>query len=78
MNKNASPWIRTVFLNPPTLQDNTADSERLIACAGAAGPALEGGMTKMGMMAGPGVVDKISIDPQTCEFNMAYSDSKGR
>jgi len=42
----------------------------LIACAGAAGPALEGGVTKMGMMAGPGVVDKISIDPQTREFNL--------
>ncbi|RPH48613.1 MAG: DUF4445 domain-containing protein, partial [Desulfobacteraceae bacterium] len=24
----------------------------LVACAGAAGPALEGGVTKMGMMAG--------------------------
>jgi uncharacterized 2Fe-2S/4Fe-4S cluster protein (DUF4445 family) len=42
----------------------------LIACAGAAGPALEGGVTQMGMMAGPGVVDKISIDPQTREFNL--------
>jgi uncharacterized 2Fe-2S/4Fe-4S cluster protein (DUF4445 family) len=41
----------------------------LIACAGAAGPALEGGVTKMGMLAGPGVVDKIAIDPQTREFN---------
>ena len=42
----------------------------LIACAGAAGPALEGGVTQMGMMAGPGVVDKISIDPQTRQFNL--------
>jgi uncharacterized 2Fe-2S/4Fe-4S cluster protein (DUF4445 family) len=42
----------------------------LIACAGAAGPALEGGVTKMGMRAGPGVVDKISIDPQTRQFNL--------
>jgi uncharacterized 2Fe-2S/4Fe-4S cluster protein (DUF4445 family) len=42
----------------------------LIACAGAAGPALEGGVTKMGMMAGPGVVDKITIDSQTREFNV--------
>ena len=42
----------------------------LIACAGAAGPALESGVTKMGMMAGPGVVDKIWIDPQTCEFRL--------
>ncbi|MCP4718027.1 MAG: ATP-binding protein, partial [Desulfobacteraceae bacterium] len=28
----------------------------LIACAGAAGPALEGGVSKMGMTAGPGVI----------------------
>ena len=35
----------------------------LVACAGAAGPALEGGVTKMGMIAGPGVIDRITIDP---------------
>jgi len=48
----------------------------LIACAGAAGPALEGGVTKMGMMAGPGVVDKISLDPQTRKFNLHTIDDK--
>jgi uncharacterized 2Fe-2S/4Fe-4S cluster protein (DUF4445 family) len=48
----------------------------LIACAGAAGPALEGGVTKMGMMAGPGVVDKISIDPQTREFALHTIEDK--
>ncbi len=37
----------------------------LIACAGAAGPALEGGVSKMGMTAGPGVIDTVSIDPDT-------------
>ncbi len=37
----------------------------MIACAGAAGPALEGGVTKMGMMAGPGVIDKITINTDT-------------
>ena len=42
----------------------------LIACAGAAGPALEGGVTKMGMMAGPGVIDKVTIDPATYEFDI--------
>ena len=42
----------------------------LIACAGAAGPALEGGVTRMGMTAGPGVIDKISIDPETREFKI--------
>ena len=42
----------------------------LIACAGAAGPALEGGVTKMGMMAGPGVVDRIRIDPRTRQISL--------
>jgi uncharacterized 2Fe-2S/4Fe-4S cluster protein (DUF4445 family) len=42
----------------------------LIACAGAAGPALEGGMTKMGMVAGPGVADRIAINPDTHEFDL--------
>ncbi len=37
----------------------------IMGCAGAAGPALEGGVTRMGMMAGPGVIDKIRIDPET-------------
>ncbi|MFH2091970.1 MAG: ASKHA domain-containing protein [Pseudomonadota bacterium] len=40
-------------------------SEWLIACAGAAGPALEGGMSRMGMTAKPGVIDRVRIDPQT-------------
>lgn len=42
----------------------------LIACAGAAGPALEGGVTRMGMTAGPGVIDKIEIDPDSLEFSI--------
>ncbi len=42
----------------------------LIVCAGAAGPALEGGVTKMGMMAGPGVIDKAKIDPETRELKV--------
>lgn len=35
----------------------------LVACAGAAGPALEGGVAKMGMRAGPGVIERVDIDP---------------
>ena len=42
----------------------------LIACAGAAGPALEGGVTRMGMTAGPGVIDQIFVEPDTLEFNI--------
>lgn len=37
----------------------------LVGCAGAAGPALEGGVAGMGMMAGPGVIDRVRIDPDT-------------
>lgn len=37
----------------------------LIACAGAAGPALEGGVARMGMRAGPGAIEHISINPKT-------------
>jgi uncharacterized 2Fe-2S/4Fe-4S cluster protein (DUF4445 family) len=40
----------------------------LMACAGAAGPALEGGVTRMGMNAAPGVIDRVRIDPVTREF----------
>ena len=42
----------------------------LVACAGAAGPALEGGVTRMGMMAGPGVIDKVSIGPGSDNFEL--------
>jgi len=44
--------------------------EWLMACAGAAGPALEGGVTRMGMLAGPGVIDRVSIDPRTREIRI--------
>ncbi|MFZ5774473.1 MAG: ASKHA domain-containing protein [Thermodesulfobacteriota bacterium] len=36
----------------------------LIACAGAAGPALEGGVARMGMRAGPGAIEHVRIDPE--------------
>ncbi len=42
----------------------------LMGCAGAAGPALEGGVADMGMMAGPGVIDKVAIDPLTSEIKI--------
>jgi uncharacterized 2Fe-2S/4Fe-4S cluster protein (DUF4445 family) len=34
----------------------------LIACAGAAGPALEGGVAKMGMRAAPGAIERVSLN----------------
>ncbi len=42
----------------------------LMACAGAAGPALEGGVTRMGMLAGPGVIDRVRIDPENHQFDI--------
>ena len=42
----------------------------LMACAGAAGPALEGGVAGMGMMAAPGVIDSVVIDPETLAFTI--------
>jgi len=51
--------------------------EFLIACAGAAGPALEGGMSKMGMTAKPGVIDRVWVDPDTREIRFhAIEDQK--
>lgn len=46
------------------------NSEWLMGCAGAAGPALEGGVAKMGMMAGPGVIDKVRFDPVSGRFQV--------
>ena len=49
----------------------------LIACAGAAGPALEGSVTRFGMMAGPGVIDRFVIVPDTFEFKFhTINDAK--
>ncbi|MEN6486907.1 MAG: ASKHA domain-containing protein [Syntrophobacteraceae bacterium] len=39
----------------------------MLACAGAAGPALEGGAIERGMMALPGAIDRVRIDPSTLE-----------
>jgi len=48
----------------------------LIACAGAAGPALEGGVTKMGMKAGPGVIDSIVISGSDKRFDIHTIDDQ--
>ena len=48
----------------------------LMGCAGAAGPALEGGVAQMGMMAGPGVIDKVAADPETGEFHIRTIEDK--
>ncbi|MBU1274420.1 MAG: DUF4445 domain-containing protein [Proteobacteria bacterium] len=41
--------------------------EWLVACAGAAGPALESGVAKMGILAQPGAIEGVRIDPATYE-----------
>jgi len=43
------------------------DRDWLVACAGAAGPALESGVAKMGILAQPGAIEGVKIDPQTLE-----------
>ncbi|SMC36914.1 Uncharacterized 2Fe-2 and 4Fe-4S clusters-containing protein, contains DUF4445 domain [Desulfocicer vacuolatum DSM 3385] len=48
----------------------------LMACAGAAGPALEGGISDMGMTAGPGVIDRVSIDIDTLEIDLGTIENK--
>jgi uncharacterized 2Fe-2S/4Fe-4S cluster protein (DUF4445 family) len=50
--------------------------EWLMGCAGAAGPALEGGVTRMGMMAGPGVIDRVEIDSHTSAIEWHTIDDK--
>jgi uncharacterized 2Fe-2S/4Fe-4S cluster protein (DUF4445 family) len=44
------------------------NSQWLVGCAGAAGPALEGGVASMGMAAGQGAIAQVRIDPQTKEL----------
>lgn len=48
----------------------------MIACAGAAGPALEGGVSQIGTMAGPGVIDRIAIDPVTLALDIHTIDDQ--
>ncbi|NIA08420.1 MAG: DUF4445 domain-containing protein [Nitrospiraceae bacterium] len=41
----------------------------LVACAGAAGPALEGGILSCGMRAQPGAIERVDIDPDSLALN---------
>jgi len=42
----------------------------LLAGAGAAGPALEGGVVKSGMRASPGAVERVRIDPESLDLEL--------
>ncbi len=74
MNKKDNPSILVdVGTNAEVVLGN---KDWLIACAGAAGPALEGGVSKMGMMAGSGVIDSVKIDPSNLEFQIHTIEEK--
>jgi uncharacterized 2Fe-2S/4Fe-4S cluster protein (DUF4445 family) len=51
------------------------NKEWMFSCAGAAGPALEGGEVLYGMRANPGAIEKITIDPET--LDPVYSTING-
>jgi uncharacterized 2Fe-2S/4Fe-4S cluster protein (DUF4445 family) len=42
----------------------------LVGCAGAAGPALEGGVANIGMRASPGAIDRAILDPVSGEVRI--------
>lgn len=46
----------------------------LIACAGAAGPALEGGVARMGMRAGPGAIERVRLDRDNWRLDIGTID----
>ncbi|MCP3899824.1 MAG: ATP-binding protein, partial [Desulfobacteraceae bacterium] len=48
----------------------------LVACAGAAGPALEGGVSDIGMTAAPGVIDKVSFNKDINELEFTSIENK--
>lgn len=51
------------------------NNEWMFSCAGAAGPALEGGEVLFGMRANPGAIEKITIEPGT--LNPEYTTING-
>jgi uncharacterized 2Fe-2S/4Fe-4S cluster protein (DUF4445 family) len=48
----------------------------LVSCAGAAGPAFEGGVVKAGMRAKNGAVDEVRIDSQRCVHYHVIGEEK--
>ncbi|WP_449240583.1 ASKHA domain-containing protein [Desulfoscipio gibsoniae] len=52
------------------------NNEWLVACAGAAGPALEGGVARDGMRAEPGAVYQVRIDPDTRQVHYRTIDGR--
>ena len=67
MNQRETTFLVDVGTNAEVVIGN---QDWLMACAGAAGPALEGGVATMGMIAGPGVISSVEINPHTSEFKI--------
>lgn len=67
MNHHAPSILVDVGTNAEVVVGNC---DWLMACAGAAGPALEGGVAHMGMMAGPGVIDHVRIGSHSGQFTI--------
>jgi uncharacterized 2Fe-2S/4Fe-4S cluster protein (DUF4445 family) len=63
-NNKETSLLVDIGTNAEVVLGNT---DWLLACAGAAGPALEGGVVQMGMRAGDGAIDHMRINPQTLE-----------
>ncbi|KPA14646.1 metal-binding protein [Candidatus Magnetomorum sp. HK-1] len=48
----------------------------MLACAGAAGPALEGGVSKIGITARAGAIERIKMQPGSSEFEYQTIENK--
>jgi len=72
-NREETTLLVDVGTNAEVLVGNR---QWLIACAGAAGPALEGGATQMGMLAGPGVIDRVRISPKDQHIDIHTIEDK--
>jgi len=70
-NREETSLLVDVGTNAEVLLGNR---QWLMACAGAAGPALEGGAARMGMPAGPGAIDRVRIRPDTRQFEVHTID----
>lgn len=72
-NREETSLLVDVGTNAEVLVGNR---QWLMACAGAAGPALEGDAARIGMPAGPGAIDRIRIVPDTRQFEIHTIDEK--
>jgi len=62
---NSSPDVSMLIDVGTNAEIVLGNCEWLLACAGAAGPALEGGVVERGMQAAAGAIDRVRIDRKT-------------